>query len=138
MLREPAVTARWLLIVYAAGVLALVGVPAFLAWADGEADMILWSLPIFAWIAGPAALAARLVVRDQSRVEAWLFVGAEVAVIASTVWLCITLYLDRGHQNAQSGVAILFLPLAQLALLLSYASGVIGTALIVRRRSARV
>lgn len=135
--REPAAIAKWLLVAYAAGVLVLLGVPAVIALSAGYPDVILSSVPILAWIVGPAALAALLAARAKSTAEAWLFVGAESAGVASTAWLSAVLFLSTGSQNAQSGIALLILPLIQWAAVLPYASAVIGTALILRNRSAR-
>ena len=93
---------------------------------------------MLAWIVGPAALATVLVAGAQSRVEAWLLFGAEVAIVASTACLCAMLFLNKGSQNAQSGLGMLIVPLFQLVALLAYASAVTGAILILRRCSARV
>lgn len=132
---EPAAIARWLLIIYAVGVLALLEVPAISAWRGGQADLLVWSLPLLAWIVGPAALGAVLVRRAKSRVEAWLFVGAEVAAVGSVVWLGIVLFLAK--PDAQNGIAMILFPAVQYAVLLSYTSGVLGTVLFLRSRSSQ-
>ena len=77
MPREPALLAKWLLIVFAVGVLA------FNLWNADALDVVFLSFAFLPWIAGPVALAALLVARARSRVEAWFFFGAEVAAVGT-------------------------------------------------------
>lgn len=126
----PAPLAKWLLIVFAVGVLA------FRLWNADALDVVFLSFAFLPWITGPAALAALLIVRAKSGVEAWFFFGAEVAAVCSTVWLWTMLILKP---DAQNGIAMMFFPAVQFAALLAYALSVLSIAFFFRRRhSARL
>ena len=122
------VIAKWLLIVFAVGVLA------FDLWNADAPDVIVGSFVLLPWFVGPAALAALMVARARSGVEAWLFVGAEAAAVFSTIGLWITLlFIRAGHANSENGIAILFFPLIQFPAVLAYALCVLIAALFLAR-----
>lgn len=130
MPREPAPLAKWLLIVFAVGILA------FDLWNADALDVVFLSFAFLPWIAGPAALARLLVARAKSSVEAWFFLGAEVAAVCSTMWLWTMLILKP---DAQNGIAMVFFRVVQFAVLLAYALSVLTIAFFFRRRhSARL
>lgn len=107
--REPVVIGNWVLIIYATAVFAVL-----LSSADAL-DVLLWDVPVLLWIVSPAAFARLMAGRAKATVEAWLFVGAETTLIASTACLCAMLFINTGSNNAQSGMALLMLPLLQFA-----------------------
>jgi hypothetical protein len=81
---RPTFVAKRLGLAYAAGI-------AWLAFGDvGNDPMLLLSGPfVWAWLTGPAALAAMLVKAARTRPGGWLFVLVEASVVASTIWFLV-------------------------------------------------
>lgn len=122
---KPAILAKWMLIVFSAGMLASN------IW---DADVIAVALLRFAflpWIVGPSAVAALLTIRTTSRIQAWCFFVGEIAAVCSTAWLWIILIIEP---DAQNGITIMLFPIVQFTALLLYASTVMAIALFIRRR----
>jgi hypothetical protein len=130
--RKPAAIAGWLLVGFTAAVLVVAGISAYSMWDASEPSEAAWSLALLPWLAGPAAICALLARRAGSEPEAWAFLGAEAALVASTVCLWLVLIFIR--PDPQNGIAMMAFPLLQFALLPAY---VLGVRVVLRRRAAQ-
>jgi len=104
----PVRIAKWLGLAYAAGIATF-----FIVGADG-ADVVFYDLLFLPWLVGPVLAAAVCAKASRTRLGAWLFLGLEAALIASTGagWF----YLIEIEPHSTNGVAMLVsLPLAQYA-----------------------
>src|SRR4051794_34222873 len=92
---RPTQVAKWLGLAYAAGT-------AWPAFGDvANAPELLLSGPlVWAWLTGPAALAAMLVKAARTRLGAWLFVLVEAAIAASTIWFLVGTTVRRAGWSA--------------------------------------
>ena len=92
---RPTKVAKWLGLAYAAGT-------AWLVLGDiANAPELLLSAPFaWAWLTGPAALAAMLVKAARTRLGAGLFVLMEAAIAASTIAFLVDTTVHRAQWSA--------------------------------------
>lgn len=105
---EPANVAKWLLIAMAGSTMA--GLTAFCIAKGDFIGGVIFSAFTTGWLSIPAAIAALLARAVNANWISWSFVGFEAALVLSSWILLPPIFLE---QDAQGGIAIGFLPIAQ-------------------------
>lgn len=92
---------------------------------DGFLPTLFFSLFTTAWVAGPAALAAGFANLLKPVGLAWSFVGLQILTILSTAILMVPLFF---YPDAQNGIVIAFVPIAQYLAIFAFLLLVVLTA----------